>query len=112
MIRSSIRAPDDDDTLFLYMGFGQPPPARPPYIQAGRLTRYWGPTVELVITGRRRGRRDPRGHGRVATDIDLHVDVGEIKAGTINAALRDQGIVDGKPLVVLEHVAHAPVGRA
>ena len=43
---------DDADTQFRWFGFGAPIDSElPPYLAPGRLTRYWGPTVELVAAG-------------------------------------------------------------
>ena len=43
---------DDADTQFRWFGFGAPIDSElPPYLSDGRLTRYWGPTVELVAAG-------------------------------------------------------------
>ena len=43
---------DDADTQFRWFGFGAPMDSPlPPYLAPGRLTRYWGPTVELVAAG-------------------------------------------------------------
>jgi 2,4-diaminopentanoate dehydrogenase len=43
---------DDADTQFRWFGFGAPIDSPvPPYLAPGRLTRYWGPTVEMVAAG-------------------------------------------------------------
>ncbi len=98
---------DDADTQFRWFGFGAPldsPPA--PYLAPGRLTRYWGPTVELVAAGigveidEIRETTD-----RVPTETALEVDAGRIEAGTVGALrFAVQGFHGGEEVVTLEHI--------
>jgi 4-hydroxy-tetrahydrodipicolinate reductase len=98
---------DDADTQFRWFGFGAPldsPPA--PYLAPGRLTRYWGPTVELVAAGigveidEIRETTD-----RLPTEHALEVDAGRIEAGTVGALrFAVRGFHEGREVVTLEHV--------
>jgi 4-hydroxy-tetrahydrodipicolinate reductase len=98
---------DDADTQFRWFGFGAPIDSElPPYLAPGRLTRYWGPTVELVAAGigveidEIRETTD-----RLATAEALEVDVGRIEAGTVGALrFAVQGFHAGKEVVTLEHI--------
>jgi 4-hydroxy-tetrahydrodipicolinate reductase len=98
---------DDADTQFRWFGFGAPIDSElPPYLAPGRLTRYWGPTVELVAAGigveidEIRETTD-----RLPTTEALEVDVGRIEAGTVGALrFAVQGFHAGKEVVTLEHI--------
>jgi 2,4-diaminopentanoate dehydrogenase len=98
---------DDADTQFRWFGFGAPIDSNlPPYLAPGRLTRYWGPTVELVAAGigveidEIRETTD-----RLATPEALEVDVGRIEAGTVGALrFAVQGFHADKEVVTLEHI--------
>jgi 4-hydroxy-tetrahydrodipicolinate reductase len=98
---------DDAETQFGWFGFGQPIDSPlPPYMAPGRLTRYWGPTVEMVAAGLGLEVDEIKETtDRVATDEDLDLEIGRVAAGTI-AALRFevQGFVGGRQVVTLEHV--------
>jgi 4-hydroxy-tetrahydrodipicolinate reductase len=98
---------DDAETQFGWFGFGQPPDSPlPPYLAKGRLTRYWGPTVELVAAGLGVEIDEiVETTDRATTPVALTVDAGTVEAGTV-AALRFElaGHVDGTPLVTFEHV--------
>ena len=98
---------DDADTQFRWFGFGAPIDSDlPPYLARGRLTRYWGPTVELVAAGigveidEIRETTD-----RLPTTEALEVDAGRIEAGTVGALrFAVQGFHAGKEVVTLEHI--------
>lgn len=98
---------DDADTQFRWFGFGESMDSPlPPYMRPGRLTRYWGPTVELVASGigveidEIRETTD-----RLATPDPLHVDAGRIEAGTVGALrFAVRGFHDGREVVTLEHI--------
>jgi 4-hydroxy-tetrahydrodipicolinate reductase len=98
---------DDADTQFRWFGFGAPIDSElPPYLAPGRLTRYWGPTVELVAAGigveidEIRETTD-----RLATAEALAVDAGRIEAGTVGALrFAVQGFHAGTEVVTLEHI--------
>ena len=98
---------DDADTQFRWFGFGAPIDSElPPYLAPGRLTRYWGPTVELVAAGigveidEIRETTD-----RLATAEALEVDAGRIEPGTVGALrFAVQGFHADKEVVTLEHI--------
>ncbi|MCZ4499302.1 MAG: dihydrodipicolinate reductase, N-terminus protein [Marmoricola sp.] len=98
---------DDADTQFNWFGFGQPPDSPlPPYLAPGRLTRYWGPTVEMVAAGLGLEVDEVKETtARAVTDKEIVLGIGTVQAGTV-AALRFevQAYVDGRCLVTLEHV--------
>jgi 4-hydroxy-tetrahydrodipicolinate reductase len=98
---------DDADTQFRWFGFGAPIDSElPPYLAPGRLTRYWGPTVELVAAGIGVEIDEIRETtGRLPTAEALEVDVGRIEAGTVGALrFAVQGFHAGKEVVTLEHI--------
>ena len=98
---------DDADTQFRWFGFGAPIDSPvPPYLAAGRLTRYWGPTVEMVAAGIGLEIDEIRETtDRLATPVTLEVDAGRIAAGTVGALrFAVQGIHAGREVVTLEHI--------
>jgi 4-hydroxy-tetrahydrodipicolinate reductase len=98
---------DDADTQFRWFGFGAPMDSEvPPYLAPGRLTRYWGPTVELVAAGIGVELDEIREETeRLATPSAVEVDAGRIEAGTVGALrFAVQGFHDGRELVTLEHI--------
>jgi hypothetical protein len=98
---------DDADTQFNWFGFGASMDSPlPPYLAPGRLTRYWGPTVEMVASGIGLEIDEIRETtDRLPTPERLELAIGTVEAGHV-AALRFevQGIVDGREVVTLEHV--------
>lgn len=98
---------DDADTQFNWFGFGWPIDSPlPPYLATGRLTRYWGPTVEMVAAGLGVTIDEIRETAvREVTTERLTLPIGVVEAGTV-AALRFEviGIANGREVVVLEHV--------
>lgn len=98
---------DDAETQFGWFGFGQPIDSPvPPYLAPGRLTRYWGPVVEMVAASLGLEVEEIKETtARTTTDHDLDLGIGRVEAGTI-AALRFevQGFVGGRQVVTLEHV--------
>ncbi|MFI5052914.1 MAG: hypothetical protein ACHQDE_01015 [Acidimicrobiia bacterium] len=98
---------DDADTQFRWFGFGQGLDSpTPPYLAPGRLTRYWGPTVELVAAGLGLEIDEIKETSeRIATEKRLTVDVGTIEAGTVGGLRFEvQGFNGGRQVVTLEHV--------
>lgn len=99
---------DDVDTQFNWFGMGQSmdSPA-PPYLAAGRLTRYWGPTVEMVAAGLGLEIDEIRETSeRIATSARLELGIGTIEEGTVGGLRFEvQGFVDGRQVVTLEHVS-------
>jgi hypothetical protein len=98
---------DDADTQFRWFGFGAPADSSlPPYMAPGRLTRYWGPTVELVAASLGIELDEIRETtDRMPAPVPIEVDAGRIEAGTIGA-LRFQvrGFEHGQERVTLEHI--------
>jgi len=98
---------DDADTQFRWFGFGAPIDSPlPPYMAPGRLTRYWGPTVELVAAGLGLEIDEIRETTeRLATPEALEVVAGRIEAGTVGALrFGVHGYHAGREVVVLEHI--------
>jgi 4-hydroxy-tetrahydrodipicolinate reductase len=98
---------DDADTQFRWFGFGAPMDSEvPPYLAPGRLTRYWGPTVELVAAGIGVEIDEIREETeRLATPTALEVDAGRIEAGTVGALrFAVQGFHADREVVTLEHI--------
>lgn len=98
---------DDADTQFRWFGFGKALDSPiPPYMAPGRLTRYWGPTVEMVAAGLGLTIDEiTETTDRIATDHDLTVVAGSIEAGTVGGLRFEvQGWSGGKVVVTLEHV--------
>lgn len=94
------------EVLFETMGFGQPLDATPIILQPGVLSFAWGGTIKLLAEGLgltldRVGETHERIPATRRLDIQGHV----IEPGTM-AGLRFevQGIVGGKPVIVVEHV--------
>ena len=86
-------------------GFGQPLDYESPLFTGGALTEYWGGVVTMVADALGLELDEIREvHEFAAVDVDVDVEIGRIDAGTI-AAIRFevQGIVDGDPVVVVEH---------
>ena len=86
-------------------GFGMPLDHVAPLFTSGALTEYWGGVVTMIA--------DALGlhldairetHDVAAVDRDVEVAIGTITAGSV-AAIRFevQGIVDGQPVIVVEH---------
>jgi 4-hydroxy-tetrahydrodipicolinate reductase len=98
---------DDADTQFRWFGFGAPMDSPlPPYMAPGRLTRYWGPTVELVAAGLGLEIEEIReACDRLPAPVPVRVDAGAIEAGTVGALrFQVQGFHGGRERVTLEHI--------
>ncbi len=101
--------------LFETMGFGQALDATPLLLVPGVLSFAWGGVLRAIAAGLDVELDDMReSHERLPAPEDIALGFGVVEAGT-TAALRFQleGLVDGRPVVVLEHVtrlddAHAP----
>ncbi len=101
--------------LFETMGFGQALHATPLLLVPGVLSFAWGGVLRAIAAGLDVELDDMReSHERLPAPEDIDLGFGVVEAGT-TAALRFQleGLVDGRPVVVLEHVtrlddAHAP----
>ena len=101
--------------LFETMGFGQALDATPLLLVPGVLSFAWGGVLRAIAAGLGVELDDMReSHERLPAPETIDLGFGVVEAGT-TAALRFQleGLVDGRPVVVLEHVtrlddAHAP----
>jgi 4-hydroxy-tetrahydrodipicolinate reductase len=97
---------DQGEVLFHTMGFGQALDATPLLLTPGILTVAWGPTVEMIAAGLGVELDEIREvHERLPAPNDVKVSAGTVSAGT-TAALRFevQGMVRGRPAVIVEHV--------
>jgi 4-hydroxy-tetrahydrodipicolinate reductase len=97
---------DQADVLFNIFGFGQPLDDTPLLLAPGVLTATWGPTVHLIADALDVSLDDIlEVHERRPAPDTFSIPTGTIEAGT-SAALRFevQGIVSGRPAIVLEHV--------
>jgi hypothetical protein len=97
---------DQPQVLFDTMGFGKPLDHTPLILIPGVLALAWGPVVRQLAAGLGVEVVDLREtHERRATEQAFDIPSGRVPAGTM-AALRFevQGIVAGRPAIVLEHV--------
>jgi 4-hydroxy-tetrahydrodipicolinate reductase len=97
---------DQPDVLFGMFGFGQPLDASPLLLAPGVLSMTWGPTVRLLAAELGVELEELREvHDRLPAPEAFEIPSGTIAAGT-TAALRFevQGIFDGRPAIVIEHV--------
>jgi 4-hydroxy-tetrahydrodipicolinate reductase len=92
--------------LFDTMGFGQPMDAKPLMLWPGALRFAWGGTIRLLAEGLGLELDEVREvHERRPAERRLDIQGHVVEPGTM-AALRFevQGIVGGRPVVVVEHV--------
>jgi len=97
---------DQPEVLFETMGFGKPLDHTPLILIPGVLSVAWGPVVRQLAAGLGVEVEELREtHERLATETAFAIPSGRVPAGTM-AALRFevQGIVRGRPAIVLEHV--------
>jgi 4-hydroxy-tetrahydrodipicolinate reductase len=88
------------------MGFGQPLDATPLLLTPGALRFAWGGTIRLLAEGLGVELDEIREvHERRPAEVSFDTPIGHVEEGTM-AALRFevQGIVDGRPVLVVEHV--------
>jgi 4-hydroxy-tetrahydrodipicolinate reductase len=94
------------EVVFGTMGFGQPMDAVPLLLTPGALSMAWGGTIRLLAKGLGVELDEIRQtHEKVAAPETFETPIGTVEAGTM-AALRFevQGIVKGRPALVVEHV--------
>jgi 4-hydroxy-tetrahydrodipicolinate reductase len=94
------------EVLFSTMGFGQPLDAKPIMLMPGALTFAWGGTIKLLAEGLGLTLdRIAEVHERKPAVKRLDIQGHAVEPGT-TAAMRFevQGIVGGKPVLVVEHV--------
>src|SRR5262249_55057730 len=97
---------DQGEVLFETMGFGKPLDDSPLILLPGVLTMAWGPVVRVLAAGIGAEIEEIREvHERRPAPDDIRISAGTVRQGT-TAALRFevQGIVKGRPAIVLEHV--------
>ena len=96
----------DAATLFDLMGFGQPLDSTPLIVLPDVLAGFWGGTIQVIAEalGVELDAVE-QWHERRPFDDDIEVADGVVAAGT-QAGLRFEvrGVVDGRHLIVLEHV--------
>jgi 4-hydroxy-tetrahydrodipicolinate reductase len=94
------------EVIFDTMGFGQPLDDTPVLLRKGALTFAWGGTIKLLAEGLGLTLDEIREvHERRPATTRLDIQGRTVEPGT-TAALRFevQGIVDGRPVLVVEHV--------
>jgi 4-hydroxy-tetrahydrodipicolinate reductase len=97
---------DQPDVVFGTMGFGQPLDATPLLLTPGALSFGWGGTIRLLAEGLGLTLDEIREtHERIPAPETFETPIGTVEKGTM-AALRFevQGIVDGVPRLVVDHV--------
>lgn len=97
---------DQPEVLFGTMGFGQPLDASPLLVLPGVLSLAWGGTVNLLAEGLGVELDEIREtHQRVPAPEAFTIPPGTVAEGT-TAGLRFevQGMVKGRPAIVIEHV--------
>jgi len=97
---------DQPEVVLGTMGFGKPLDHTPLLLTPGALSFAWGGTIRLLAEGLGVELDEVRQlHERLPAERDLETPMGTIAKGSM-AALRFevQGIVDGRPVLVVEHV--------
>ncbi|MDZ7732249.1 MAG: diacylglycerol kinase [Acidimicrobiia bacterium] len=97
---------DQPEVLFQTMGFGQALDATPLLLLPGVLQMAWGPVVEMIAAALDVELEEVREvHERVPAPETFTIIPGTVDEGT-TAGLRFevQGIVGGRPAIVVEHV--------
>lgn len=97
---------DQAATLFEIMGFGGPMDQTPLILSPGALTFAWGGAIQMVADGCGAKLDEIREvYERRPAPEDFDIRLGRIAKGTA-AALRFelQGIVNGRPAIIIEHV--------
>src|SRR5439155_13273575 len=92
--------------LFETMGFGQALDSKPLLLLSGVLSFAWGGVIKVLAAGLGVEIEELREvHERRPAEERIDLGFGVVEAGT-TAAMRFevQGIVDGKPKIILEHV--------
>jgi hypothetical protein len=105
---------DQPEVLFETMGFGKPLDHTPLILIPGVLSVAWGPVVHQLAAGLGVKVDELREtHERRATDVAFDIPSGRVPAGTMSALRFEvQGIVAGRPAIVLEHVTRLRDGDA
>jgi len=88
-----------------YFGFGQPPGYKPLLITGGFLKQMWSPTLHALAEVLGVEIEEFREvYETDSLDHDIQTGFGTVEAGTASAVHFElQGIVGGKPVVIVEH---------
>jgi len=94
------------ETIFNVMGFGKALDSKPLLLNKGMLSLGWGGTIKLVADGLGVELDEIREiHERVAVDFKIETTGGVIEPGmTAGLRFEVQGIVNGEPKIIVEHV--------
>lgn len=105
---------DQVETMRGLFGFGEALDYEAPLFSSGALTEFWGGVITLIATKLGVELEEIREtHELKAMDRDVEIAVGLIPAGTTAAIRFDvQGIVNGKPVIVVEHYTRVHVDAA
>ncbi|GED99219.1 NAD(P)H-dependent amine dehydrogenase family protein [Gordonia crocea] len=97
---------DAEDSVRYLVGMGQPMDYDPPMVAAGVPTMVWGGQVKLIARALGIEVDEVREVvDRLPLSADVTTALGEFGAGTQGALRFEvQGIVDGRPVIVVEHV--------
>jgi 4-hydroxy-tetrahydrodipicolinate reductase len=97
---------DQPQVLFETMGFGQPMDATPLLLTPGTLAFAWGGTVRLLADGLGLELEDIRQtYEKRPAQRQVRIGSRAVEPGTMGALRFEvQGIVGGKPVLVVEHV--------
>ncbi|MBM3672819.1 MAG: diacylglycerol kinase [Actinobacteria bacterium] len=97
---------DQAEVLFGMFGFGKPLDETPLILSPGVLRITWGPTVQMIANALDVQLDDiAEVHERRPATETFDIPTGTIEAGTTGALRFEvQGIVNGRPAIVLEHV--------
>ncbi|MEM1110450.1 MAG: dihydrodipicolinate reductase [Pseudomonadota bacterium] len=105
---------EDPEFTGVAFGFGQPPEAEPLMSIPGVLADGWGSMVEMVAAAlgvKLEGLQER--YLREYASEDFSTPMMDIKAGTCSAVRFElEGIVNGKPLIVTEHVNRMALDQA
>lgn len=87
------------------IGYGQPMDYQSPFFASGKLTDWFGGMVQLIADQLGVELEEIRQVGELAPATKtVEASIGRIEAGTVGAMRFElQGIVNGKPRIVLEH---------
>ncbi len=97
---------DQPQVLFDIMGFGKPLDAKPLLLMPGVLTQGWGGTLRLLAEGLGVSLDEIREvHERRPAERAIRIGAHSVEPGTTGALRFEvQGIVGGRPRLVVEHV--------
>lgn len=88
-----------------YFGFGKPPGYQPLLVTGGFMKQMWAPTLHAIADVLEVELEEIRlVYETDCLDHDIHVGIGEVKAGEASAVhFMLQGWSGGKPIVIVEH---------